>query len=309
MQAHGRGIGGAKERPLKLSAQAPFAGHALLDFLRARAIPGVERVSTSTYERVVLDGAHATLLRVDVRDDGISLDGPAAYRDAVRALFDLDAQAKVIDAHLAREPKMRALSRQTPGLRVPGAFDGFELAVRTVLGQQVSVAAATTMSGRIVQRFGTRVTLGPLETFGPVGASLFPTAARIAALTCDEIATIGLPRSRADTLLQIARAIDDGRVVLTHGAPIDSTIASLVALKGIGPWTAKYIAMRALGARDLFLGEDLVARKVLAASSVHDAETTAMRWAPWRSYALMHLWRSAASLPITRPPRAIREKR
>ena len=256
---------------MKLIAQQPFAGHAVLDFLRARAIPGVEVVGTDTYERATA--------RVRVLANGVDAEGDV---ERVRDLFDLDADAAVIDEHLSRDPKMRALVKKTPGVRVPGAFDGFELAVRTVLGQQVSVAAATTLCARLC------------AAFGP------PRADVLAAAKLDDVARIGLPKSRAATLIEIARAVHEGDVSLDPGADADATIAKLVTLKGIGPWTAKYIAMRALGARDVFLEEDLVVRKALTSSSapatisVKDAAPRARRWSPYRSYAVLRLWKGAA---------------
>jgi AraC family transcriptional regulator, regulatory protein of adaptative response / DNA-3-methyladenine glycosylase II len=258
---------------VKLKARLPFAGHAVLDFLRARAIPGVEVVGTDTYERVT------TPLRLRVRSDGIDLlDGNDVAR--VRDLFDLDADGRAIDEHLSRDPKMRALVKKTPGVRVPGAFDGFELAVRTVLGQQVSVAAATTLCARLALAFGP------------------PRADVLANAHVDDVARIGVPKSRAATLIEIARAVHAREVTLEPGADVAGTIATLVTLKGIGPWTAKYIAMRALGARDVFLEEDLVIRKRVGRASlpatVEAASKRAQRWAPYRSYAVLRLWKSAA---------------
>ena len=256
----------------------------MLAFLRARAIPGVEVVGTDTYER--------TTTRVRVLADGVDVEGDV---ERVRGLFDLDADAKAIDEHLSRDPKMRALVKKAPGVRVPGAFDGFELAVRTVLGQQVSVAAATTLCARLAAAFGA------------------PDARVLAKAPVDDVARIGLPKSRAATLIEIARAVVEGRVSLepavSHGKrveglppvlerSVDATIAQLDALKGIGPWTAKYIAMRALGARDVFLEEDLVVRKAMghasAPASMKAAAKRAQRWAPYRSYAVLRLWNGAA---------------
>jgi AraC family transcriptional regulator of adaptative response / DNA-3-methyladenine glycosylase II len=257
-----------------IRARLPFAGDVVLAFLRARAIPGVEVVGTDTYERATA--------RVRVHADGVEVDGDAAR---VRDLFDLDADAPAIDEHLAAsDARMRALVTRTPGVRVPGAFDGFELAVRTVLGQQVSVAAATTLCARLA------------VAFGP------PRADVLARAPVDDVARIGVPRSRAATLIEIARAVHEGDVTLEPGAraDVDATIAKLVALKGIGPWTAKYIAMRALGARDVFLEEDLVIRKAVrrasapAIPSFKEAAQQAQRWAPYRSYAVLRLWKGAA---------------
>lgn len=245
-----------------LRARLPFAGHAVLDFLRARAIPGVEVVGTDTYERAAVRPLR--VLRVRVRSDGLEVDGDRAGLEHARRLFDLDADGRVIDEHLARDAKMRALVKRTPGVRVPGAFDAFELGVRTVLGQQVSVAAATTLCARLTSRFGA------------------PSAPVLAQVEAEEVAKIGLPLSRARTLVALA----------CHAvAARPFTPAELVAIKGIGPWTAKYIAMRALADPDVFLEEDLVVRKAMKLMHPKDAAQRAQRWAPYRSYAVMRLWR------------------
>jgi AraC family transcriptional regulator of adaptative response / DNA-3-methyladenine glycosylase II len=279
---------------LRIAAQAPFAGRALLAFLSARAIPQVEEVSELHYRRFVRLGDAAGLLHVELDPAGAGVvarldPGLAPARAEVaarlRGLFDLDARPDEVDAHLGRDPLLAPLVAATPGRRVPGAFDGWELAVRAILGQQVSVQAATTISGRLVQRFGVP---------GPPGAVVreFPSAPRLAAASADEVRAIGVPRARAATIVALAQALAAGAVDLAPSAPVAGALASLQALPGIGRWTARYIAMRALRASDMFLDTDLAVKKALRVTSPAAAMAASARWSPYRSYALMHLWGS-----------------
>ena len=228
----------------------------------------------------------------------------------LRRLFDLDCQPAAVAASLG------ALAAQAPGIRVPGAFDGFELAVRAVLGQQVSVAAAHTRAGRLARRFGTPLA-GPADDDGPdadphadphpdPGADhgsgtgprwVFPSAARLADCDPAELAACGLIRQRAGAIVAMARAIRDQGLRLTPDAPVPQTLEALRALPGIGDWTAQYIAMRALAWGDAFPAGDLVLMRVLGASTPARARTVAERWRPWRAYAVMHLWRGSAIGP------------
>jgi AraC family transcriptional regulator of adaptative response / DNA-3-methyladenine glycosylase II len=197
----------------------------------------------------------------------------------LRALFDLDARPDVVAAQLGPDALLGPLLRARPGLRVPGAFDNLELAIRAVLGQQVSVRAATTLSGRLAQHFG--------------GA--FPSAATLAAASLPEIQALGLPAARARTLLTLGRAVADGAVDLGRGAEPARALTALQQLPGIGPWTAHYIAMRALRWPDAFPAGDLALRKALGAPSTRAVEARAQAWQPWRAYAVMHLWASLGS--------------
>ena len=203
----------------------------------------------------------------------------------LRNLFDLAARPDVIASHLRRDRKLGLSLKKSPGLRVPGAFDGFELAVRAILGQQVSVKAATTISGRLAAAFGEPVRFADSSL-----CFLTPTAQRLAAATVDEVAAVGIVRSRAASIVALARAVDRGDVVLEAGADPDDTIAALVELRGIGPWTASYIAMRALRWPDAFPQGDLVLRKRLGGVTAAVAEEMSQAWRPWRSYATLHLW-------------------
>jgi AraC family transcriptional regulator of adaptative response / DNA-3-methyladenine glycosylase II len=283
---------------LRLEYRPPLEWPALLGFLGARATPGVERVAGDAYMRTVsLDGtagvlavrpapADATALELRVSD---SL-GPVLMPllAAVRQLFDLDAEPEVIARVLSRDERLAASVRARPGLRVPGALDGFELAVRAVLGQQVSVRAATTLAGRLTAAFGEPVPpdlLDAEQNGGPLDR-LPVTANRLAALPPDDVAGVGMPLARARTVVELARAAAGGTLDLRPGADPDATIARLLELPGIGPWTAQYISMRALHWPDAFPATDLVIRRVLGNDAAHTSE----RWRPWRAYAAMHLW-------------------
>jgi AraC family transcriptional regulator of adaptative response / DNA-3-methyladenine glycosylase II len=198
----------------------------------------------------------------------------------VRRLFDLDADPLRIDAHLAEDPRLAPSVRARPGLRVPGAWDTFELGVRAILGQQVSVAGATTLAGRLVQRLGRPVPGGPAGL-----THLFPTPEALAAA---DAASLGLPRARAAAIVGLARATAEGRRPLEPGE-------GPVALAGIGPWTAAYVAMRAGRDPDAFPAGDLALRRALAgeggpAPPEREVNLRSEPWRPWRAYAAMHLW-------------------
>jgi AraC family transcriptional regulator of adaptative response / DNA-3-methyladenine glycosylase II len=204
-------------------------------------------------------------------------------------LFDLDAEPEAIARVFSRDPRLAPSVRARPGLRVPGAIDGFELAVRAVLGQQVSVRAATTLAGRLTAAFGEPAPPDPHD--GGRLDRLPVTADRLAAVSPDDVAAVGMPLSRARTVVELARAAAGGTLDLRPGADPDATITRLIELPGIGPWTAQYIAMRALHWPDAFPATDLVIRRVLG----NDAARASERWRPWRAYAAMHLWAGPAT--------------
>jgi AraC family transcriptional regulator, regulatory protein of adaptative response / DNA-3-methyladenine glycosylase II len=253
----------------------------VLRFLAARAIPGLEEVAGAVYRRSLQVGDRATV--VEIGADGIRAARPEAVARC-RRLLDLDADTARIDAHLERDPLLAPLVRRRPGLRVPRATDGFELAVRAILGQQVTLAAARRTGARLVALCGR-----PLAE--PVGAvtHLFPTAAALA--DADSLA-LGVPRRRAAAIRALARADLD----LGPDADRDAATRALLALPGVGPWTASYVAMRALGDSDAFPPGDAAVRRALERLGQDGrpaaAQRLAERWRPWRSYALMHLWRS-----------------
>jgi AraC family transcriptional regulator, regulatory protein of adaptative response / DNA-3-methyladenine glycosylase II len=281
---------------LQLSYRAPFDWESLLDFLRARQTAGVEHVTAGTYLRTVELGAHAGW--IEVRNDGerhsLVVTLPHALTPALpallgrlRNLFDLSARPDVIAAALKESPALRAGIAKHPGLRVPGAFDGFELAMRAILGQQVTVKAATTLSGRIAAKFG-RV----IETPHPELNRVAPETGRIARLRERDLASLGVLPARARSIIAIARRMDAGLALEPGGDP-ERIMADLTSLPGIGPWTASYIAMRALRWTDAFPKEDVVIRKQLGGVTAAEGERISQSFRPWRSYATMHLWRAS----------------
>ena len=299
-----RAVGGARAGDdgalvLRLDARPPFAGRALCDFLAARAIAGVEQIAGGEYRRTVeLDG-HRGTLSARVVDDGarpgvrLAVSASLAPRllavvGRIRGLFDLDAQPAAIAAHLGADPRLAAAIAREPGRRVPGAFDGFEVAVRTILGQQVSVAAATTLCARLVAQLG-----APIATPWPGLDRVFPTAAVLAGTPTATLAAISLPAARADAIRALARAAADGAIALEPTADPAAAMAALVELPGIGPWTASYLAMRVLRWPDGFPAGDLVIRRALDATTDRAAERASAPWRPWRAYAAMHLWANA----------------
>jgi AraC family transcriptional regulator of adaptative response / DNA-3-methyladenine glycosylase II len=287
---------------LSVPFRTPFDAAALLAFLAARAVPGVEEVSDGVYTRTAELGGAVGVVETSV--DGsrgtlslrLSSLGPASALEASRRagrLFDVDADPGTIAAHLATDPLLAPLVARRPGLRVPGAWDPFETAVRTILGQQVSVKAARTLAARLVSRFGR---LLPPETAREGLTLLFPRAGDLAEA---DVASIGLTSRRAETLRFLAREVALGRIGLGPAASLDEAQAHLASVPGIGPWTAQVIALRALGEPDAFPAGDLGLRKALAHGgalpSIAAAEYRARAWRPWRAYALIHLWTELAS--------------
>lgn len=281
----------ASTTSVRLDYRAPYDWRALLAFLRARAVPGVEVVGDD-YRRVVAIGGAVGAIRVRAHGarDALLLDVspslvphlmPIVAR--VRRQFDLDARPDAIARVLGADPVLAPLVRARPGLRLPGAFDPFEAAIRAMLGQQVSVAGATTLAGRFADAFGETVELGAGLTMR------FPSADEVARTTVDRIAKLGMPGARAAAILGLARAIAQRTVRLDDTRDLDAFVAGLVALPGIGPWTAHYLAMRALHVPDAFPAADLGVKKALDATP-RECERRAEAWRPYRSYAVMHLW-------------------
>ncbi len=267
-----------------LDAAHPFDGEALLRWLDARAVPGVEEVAGNRYRRVLGD---RTVLDVGLGGDHVVLHAGSAT--VATALLDLDADPAGVAAVLGGDPVLGPLVVQRPGLRRPGTVDPAELAVRAVLGQQVSVAAARTLAARLTVAVG-----APVPGAGGSLTHAFPSMAALAGLDPE---ALPMPSSRGRTLVGLARALDDGVVVLDPADPQRSR-AGLLALPGIGPWTADYVAMRALGDRDAFPATDLVVRQAARALGLPDeARALTVRaeaWRPVRAYAAHHLWASTA---------------
>ena len=283
-----------------LGYRPPFDGPGLLDFLARRAVRGIEQVDGAHYRRSLRltgpDGhGHAGWLTVrdaperhavEVHVSAGLLHALPAVLAAVRRLADLSCDPLAV-AHA-----LGPLAAEAPGLRVPGAVDGFEMAVRAVLGQQVSVRAARTLAGRLVEAFGPA-----MPTPWPGIDRCFPDAATLAGADPAALAALGLVRRRADTLVALARALVDGTLDLGPSAAIDTTLARLQALPGIGPWTAQYIALRALGWPDAWPSGDVALRHTLGDPPAAEVDRLAEAWRPWRSYATLHLWRRATPLP------------
>jgi AraC family transcriptional regulator of adaptative response / DNA-3-methyladenine glycosylase II len=297
-----RGMDAAPSRgevTLRLAFRPPGGFDDVLQFLGARAIPGVERVDAHGYARTVaLPSGPATVAVGAVRGrNELSLRVAGAPATALlpltaraRRVFDLASDPATIGAALRGDPLLGPLVRRRPGLRIPGAWDAFECAVRAVIGQQVSVAAGRTLAARLVARAGPRLAR-PMDGL----TRLFPTPAALAAA---DLAGLGLVKARARTIGALARAVADGRLSLD--GPADEVRAALVALPGLGEWTAQYVALRALGDPDAFPAADLVLRRVAGAGRALTARALAARaeaWRPWRGYAAVHLWEDAASRP------------
>ena len=284
---------------LALAYRPPLAWSALLAFLAGRANPGVERVSSGTWSRFVRIDGHTGVIRVGLPDrnsalanhDVVVLEADATLAPAlmplcarVKLLFDLVAEPNAIEAHLTRAG-FGTIRKSARGLRVPGAWDGFELAVRAILGQQVSVAGASTLMGRLTSMFGEEATAND-EGF----THLPPTAERLADAGVTAIRRIGLPASRAGTIHELSTLVARRELSFEPDTDVRSLMRRLVELRGIGPWTAEYIGMRALHWPDAFPASDLVLRRAAGGLTTAQLTRRAESWRPWRSYAAMHLW-------------------
>jgi AraC family transcriptional regulator of adaptative response / DNA-3-methyladenine glycosylase II len=285
---------------LRLAYRPPFDWDAILAHLALRATPGVERVTADGYARTIVHDGGAGVVRVRHRpalravevevpaDAGRAIPGLAAR---ARHLLDLDADPMQIAAHLATDGRLDALIARHGVPRLPGAWDPFELAVRAVIGQQVSVRAATTVAGRLAAALGAAV-----ETDEPALDRLFPTPAALARLRPERAS---MPAARTRAVAALAAAVEAGTIVLDAGGPAEETTARLRALPGIGPWTASYVALRGLGDPDAFPASDLGLRKGWGngdgLASVATLEAAAEPWRPWRGYAAMLLWKEGAT--------------
>ncbi|MGH2753018.1 MAG: AlkA N-terminal domain-containing protein [Actinomycetota bacterium] len=280
---------------LKLSYRQPLDDDAIFGFLGTRAVPGMEAFDGTSYRRT-LDLPHsAGIVTLSPMADRIEcvlrLEDVRDLQTAVRrcrGLLDLDADPVAVDEHLGKDRLLRASVRRRPGMRAPGAVDGGELAVRAVLGQQVSVAGARTLAARLVTQFGK-----PLTVPEPPLSHLFPSPE---VMVEADLSKIGLPKSRQRTLRSLAESLADGRLILDRGSDRDEARSRLMEIPGIGPWTASYVAMRALGDPDAFLPTDLGVKRALTRLGVTERpEALAERWRPWRAYALQHLWATLVS--------------
>jgi AraC family transcriptional regulator of adaptative response / DNA-3-methyladenine glycosylase II len=284
---------------LILAYRPPLCWESLLRFLSARGIPGVECVIGNAYHRTVGIGPHRGWLSVSTvaNRDLLTVNLSTTLAPVLpsilarlRHLFDLDARPDIIDGHLAQDPRLGPWVQRQPGLRVPGAFDAFELAIRAILGQQVSVRGASTLAGRYAQRLGE-----PIETPLPELNRVTPTAESFATASSLSLAGLGVPMARAECLRSLAQAIVRNEIDLEPGIDPMATITKLRGVPGIGPWTAEYIAMRGLRWPDAFPASDLVLMKASGVKTARVLEKEADKWRPWRAYAAMHLWESLRS--------------
>ncbi|HTA35829.1 MAG TPA: AlkA N-terminal domain-containing protein [Solirubrobacteraceae bacterium] len=304
--------------PLLLAYRSPLAAEALHEFLALRAIPGVEAGERDSYRRSLrlAHGNGTVELRAEHDIAGVRarfvLDDLRDLTSAIarcRHLLNLDADPVAIDGVLGADPLLRPLVASTPGLRVPGSADGFELAVRAVVGQQISVAGARTVIGTLVSAAGE-----PLrQPNGPI-THTFPTPDALATLARRQPDAFAMPAARRRTLAVLAEALAAGELDVEPGTDPDELRHGLLALPGIGPWTAGYIAMRALGQPDAFLASDLGVRRSFArlgeSDDVRAVAARAERWRPWRAYAVAHLWRvPPATKPVPRAPARARSRR
>jgi len=281
---------------LRLPYRQPFDAAGVLDFLAARAVPGVETVADGWYGRTMrlphgegtvwlrpADGhVEATLRLADLRDVGSAV-------ARLRRLFDLDADPVAIADVLAADPALAGAVRTAPGCRLPGAVDGAEIVTRAVVGQQITVAAARTALGTLTAALGT-----PLSTPDGALTTLFPSPAEIAARGAEVLAG---PRRRIATILALNEALADGSLDMHVGADPRELSAALCRFSGVGPWTAGYVRMRLLGDPDVLLTTDVAMRKGAAnlgiASTVDELAARGAAWRPWRSYAGLYLWRAS----------------
>jgi AraC family transcriptional regulator, regulatory protein of adaptative response / DNA-3-methyladenine glycosylase II len=272
----------------------PFDWERLLAFLRSRAIPGIDTADATSYTRTIRIGAHAGWFTVRHADAGratVAVDVAESLvpvlmplRAGVRRLLDLDAEPALVAEHFAGDVVLDPLVAQWPGLRLPGAVDGFEIAVRAVLGQQVSVAAARTLNGRLHAQYGE-----PIRAVA--GLDRLPVAAETVASVPPAMLSrkIGIPLARARTLTALAQSVVCGDVTFAPTTDVPGALQALQRIRGIGPWTAEYIAMRAFHWPDAYPATDLGVRRALRGA---DPVRAAERWRPWRAYAVLYLWTS-----------------
>jgi AraC family transcriptional regulator of adaptative response / DNA-3-methyladenine glycosylase II len=290
---------------VRLPYKAPFDWDAIIGFLAARAIPGVESVATRRYARTLdVDGARGVVivtpgpgavLVAEIRFP--KLKALPAVIARIRRVFDLAADPGLIGAHLSQDPVLAPMIAARPGLRAPGAWDGFELAVRAILGQQITVTAARNLAAKLVEAYGERIDDPAAAELGLT--RVFPTPER---LVGQDIAALGMPRSRGAALEALARTVAADPAIFTPRADLESAIAALSALPGVGEWTAQYIALRELREPDAFPSADVALLRTLTDGegrrpTPQELLARAEAWRPWRAYAAQHLWAADAAAP------------
>jgi AraC family transcriptional regulator of adaptative response / DNA-3-methyladenine glycosylase II len=278
-----------------LPVTRPYDARWVLQFLGARALPGVERVDGSTWERATLLLGRPALLRVHATHRSLEVESPgpldSVTRGRLERLFDTRTDVRRVRAVLGRDARLRRTLERRPGLRVPGAWEPFETAVRAIIGQQISVPAAVTVARRLVEAFGP--TFHELPG-GPWRA--FPSPEVLATAPIEDVPGL---RLRAPVIRALAAAVCSGALRLDGSWPLERTEAALRAIRGIGPWTASIVALRALGDPDALPAADLGLRRALGRgarlASAREVESRAERWRPWRGYATLWLWSEDAA--------------
>ncbi|HJR44452.1 MAG TPA: DNA-3-methyladenine glycosylase [Actinomycetota bacterium] len=281
---------------IELPYRNPYPIAPVFSFLAARAVDGLERVEATTYRRTVRIGSEHGVVEIAADEQravfSVTTLGRKTHSHVVercRAMFDLDADPVAISDALTTTPELAAVVRAVPGRRVVGSLDGFEMVIRALLGQQVSVAGARTVLGRLVARFGDPVRGGPGLT------RAFPEPARLAEESLEEVRVPGI---RRQAIRAVSRAVADGSLDLSPTSDRNEVRERLTSIPGIGPWTAAYVSMRALRDPDVFMATDLGVRKgaerLGLPASARDLSRVAESWRPWRSYATQYLWAAAA---------------
>jgi AraC family transcriptional regulator, regulatory protein of adaptative response / DNA-3-methyladenine glycosylase II len=284
---------------LKLAYRPPLSWPALVGFLASRGAPSAERVEGDRYLRALKIGRHGgwiaaapdperNLIRVNM--SATLLPVLPRVLAGVRQLFDLDANPAAISERLGSDRRLAAHVRRNPGIRIPGSFDGFDLALRAILGQQITVKAATTLYGRFVQKFGPAVK----TPFAGLDRAA-PKAEPIAEANLPDLISLGLTRQRAETVKGLASAVVNGELDLVRSTDHEQARTALRAIRGIGPWTIEYIALRVLGDPDAFPSSDLGLLRSLELRRASELEAIAEAWRPWRAYAAIHLWNGHGS--------------
>lgn len=273
-----------------LRFRPPYDWNGMLAYLAARATPGVEVVEGGSYGRSISLNGIDGFFRVSLDEPHFALSVQIQFGQSrmlfaiierIRRMFDLDADWEKIASRLKRDPALAARLQARPGLRVAGCWDGFELAVRAILGQQVTVKGATTLAGRLVTAFGRRFN-------GSSGVThIFPTPE---VLSRAHVASIGLPEPRAKAIRELGRAVSDGRISFEGAVDPNVLAQGLLELPGVGNWTTRYVAMRALGEPDAFPAGDIALARALHTANCEELEQRSQDWRPWRAYAAMYLW-------------------
>jgi AraC family transcriptional regulator of adaptative response / DNA-3-methyladenine glycosylase II len=285
----------------RLRFRPPYNWQGMLAFLAARATPGVEAVEHGSYRRSIFLNGGRGWLEVSLNENEHTLVARVQFSDPqslflvverVRAMFDLNADWAALQQTFKSDPVLSSRIQVAPGLRVPGCWNGFELAVRAILGQQITVKGATSLAGKLVQAFGRPLT-------APGLTHLFPRPEDLAGA---RLAAIGLPKARAESIRALARAVCDGQLRFEGIADSDQFLARLCEIPGIGPWTAQYVAMRSLGEPDAFPCGDIGLLRALGISSARELEQRSEAWRPWRAYAAMYLWNVAPGRGTRRKP-------